>query len=87
MPANIKKNIGLLGGEYFKTVTTMLVNAIGLVAALAWNTAIKTGIDKYISSGSGFLSELIYAVVITILLVIVTIQLGKIAQHFENKEK
>lgn len=57
----------------------------GLVAALAWNEAIQAFvseyIDKYISAGSGILSRFIYALIITIIAVLVTYQLSRL-----NKE-
>lgn len=82
-----KSSINKLGKEYFKTITTMLTSAFGLVAALAWNDLIKKVIDRYISPGSGIISQFLYAVIVTTLVVMVTIELGKVAQKFEDKEE
>jgi hypothetical protein len=76
----------IFSSEYFRTITTMLTNAFGLVAALAWNEVIKNGISRYVPTNSNLFSELIYALLVTIILVIMTIQLGKIAEHFKEEE-
>lgn len=81
------KIIKKLGKEYFKTVSTMLTSAFGLVAALAWNDLIKRAIDRYISPGSGVVSQLIYAIIVTTLLVAVTVEIGKVAERFSDKEE
>lgn len=81
-----KPIIKKLGREYFKTVATMLTSAFGLVAALAWNDLIKRIIDHYISPGSGVISQLLYAVLVTIIVVLVTLELGRIAQKVDDKE-
>lgn len=75
------------GGEYFKTVSTMLTGAFGLVAALAWNELIKELITRYLSAGSGVISKLIYALIITTLLVILTVQLGKMSEKFKEEDE
>lgn len=60
----------------------------GFVAALAWNEAIKQFVLDYISpyiSGSGFISLLIYALLVTGLGVLVTFQLSRLASRFQRK--
>lgn len=79
-----KPIIKKLGKEYFKTVSTMLTSAFGLIAALAWNDLIKRAIDHYISPGSGVISQLIYAILVTTLLVVVTVEMGKVANKFSD---
>lgn len=79
-----KPIIRKLGKEYFKTVSTMLTSAFGLIAALAWNDLIKRVIDHYISPGSDVISQLIYAVLVTTLLVVVTVEMGKVANKFSD---
>jgi len=64
--------------------TLALVNsAFALVAALAWNEAVKSLIDHYFKSGSDLYSRFIYAIIITILVVIVTSRLTKLMQRFD----
>ena len=59
----------------------------GLVAALAWNETIKDIIDRFISPGSSLISRLIYAIIVTILAVIVTYYLGRLTQEAKEKEE
>ncbi|OGM12150.1 hypothetical protein A2Z22_03550 [Candidatus Woesebacteria bacterium RBG_16_34_12] len=63
---------------------TLATSGFGLVAALAWNefiqTVVKEVIKPLIGESSGAISQLIYAVIVTILAVIVTYQLSKIAE-------
>jgi len=52
--------------------------ALGLVAALAWNDAIKSIIDYWFITGNGVIAKLIYAVLISILVITVTYYLVQI---------
>jgi uncharacterized membrane protein len=53
--------------------------AFGLVAALAWNGAIQSIFKKIFGTPDSLAAMIIYAVIVTIIAVIVTIQLGKVA--------
>lgn len=74
--------------EILKQMVTLTTSGFGLVAALAWNNVIQefvnTQIKPYLSAGSGFLSLLIYALVITILAVTITYQLTKLVEKLGN---
>lgn len=65
--------------SFIETLTTLLTTAFGLVAAFAWNEVVKSAISKYIAPGSTVLSQLIYAVMVTLLAVLISFQLGKLA--------
>lgn len=71
--------------EMLKLSTT----GFGLVAALAWNDAVKTFIEDYIKpytpGGSGLASQVIYAIIITLLAVTITYQLTVLKRKFSNK--
>lgn len=73
--------------EFFRTVSTLIVSAFGLVAALAWNTAITKILEDYLrlKPDSGIISWFIYAVVVTILAVLATVYLGRVARRLEEK--
>ena len=61
-------------------VVTVLLCAFGVVAALAWNTAITQAVQKWIGTDSGRISALfIYALVITAIGVTVIVLLGRLA--------
>ena len=78
---------------HLEIITQMLslsTSAFGLVAALAWNTVIQTFINDFIkpflpARGSLIISQLIYATVITMLVVTVTLKLSQIKDRLETK--
>ncbi len=74
-----------------KQMLKLATSGFGLVAALAWNELIKTFINDYIktrvSVGSGIISLVIYAVIVTVLAVTVTLQLSKLAEKLEKKKE
>jgi hypothetical protein len=75
-----------LKAEFLKTMTQLATAGFGVAAALAWNSAIQGLINRFISPGSGLRSQLFYALVVTILAVIVTYALGKMSQKAHNEE-
>ena len=74
---------------FIKQMLTLATSAFGLVAALAWNNVIREFVDYYIKpylpQGSGILSLLIYAIIITVLAVLVTFNLSRISEKLEEK--
>ena len=63
-----------------------LINgAFALVAALAWNEAIKGLIDKYFKAGSGLYSRFAYAVIITVIVVLVARYIDKFSKRYEEE--
>lgn len=61
--------------EVIEKIATLLTAAFGFVAALAWNDAIKNaitslGLEKY--------GPLFYAIIVTLIAVVVTIWIGRI---------
>ena len=75
--------------EVITQMLTLATSGFGLVAALAWNSVIQEFVNGYVKkwlpTGSGFLSLLIYALAITILAVFVTLQLSKIKDKLANE--
>lgn len=73
--------------EVINKISALAVSGFGLVAALAWNNVIQETVNEYvrplIGGGSGLISLLIYAVLITILAVIVTINLSRLEQKLK----
>lgn len=76
-----------------KTLISQMIllstGGFGVVVALAWNEFIKNAVDVYIKpylgQGTGVFSLFVYAVVITIVAVLVTMQLTKIQKRFEDE--
>lgn len=68
-------------------MVTLATSGFGLVAALAWNETIQQFVKEFIEPripGSGLLSRLIYALLITSLAVLITYQLSRLASHFKK---
>ena len=87
MAEETKKKKGL----HLEVVTQMLslaTSGFGLVAALAWNSVIQELINNYVKkflpANSGLVSLLVYAVVVTILAVVVTMNLSKVKDKLEG---
>lgn len=81
----ITKRASEIKHEFIKQLLSLTTSGFGLVAALAWNELIKEVISIYIKpiAGrySGIVSLLIYALVVTILAVLVTYNLSKISKR------
>jgi hypothetical protein len=73
-----------------RQMLTLATSGFGLVSALAWNSVIQEFVNGYIKKwlpqGSGLISLLIYAIIITVLAVLVTLQLSKLLKGLENKQ-
>jgi hypothetical protein len=68
-----------VGKEIMKSIITLLTTAFGLVAGLAWNSAIQELINTFVDKGSALTSLFVYAIVVTIIAVVVTLILGRFA--------
>jgi uncharacterized membrane protein YidH (DUF202 family) len=65
--------------EFVATVISLLTTALGVVAALAWNSALTKLFETYLGPGGAVAALFIYAVAITVVSVIVIIALARIA--------
>jgi hypothetical protein len=65
---------------YLGTMIALATVAFGLIAAGAWNKFISDMIALFLKPGSGVLAELIYAVLVTILAIVVVQSLAKLAE-------
>ncbi len=63
--------------QVLATIATLMTTAFGLIAALAWNEAIKAIILELFPKQGGVTGLLIYAVLITIIAVVATIIIGR----------
>jgi hypothetical protein len=82
-----QKNNKSLHTEIIKQMITLSTSGFGLVAALAWNNVIqefvKTYVNKWLPQGGGLISLLLYAIVITILAVLITYNLSRLIKTEE----
>ncbi len=87
--AKKKKNGLAFYKEFITQLITLSTSAFGLAAALAWNETIQQIVKDFIEPslpGSAILSKLIYALLVTLLAVIVTYQLSKLARRWGIKK-
>lgn len=72
-------------------MVTLAASGFGLVVALAWNELIQRVVREYvdplIGKEGGLLSLFIYAVAITVVAVLVTMQLTTLQKKLEKKDK
>jgi len=73
--------------DVIKALAGLITAAFGLVAALAWNTAIQEIFKVIFGSQSGVLPMLIYAVIVTIIAVIATLAIGRAAAKAGVKDE
>jgi hypothetical protein len=83
-----KKEDKKLHIEIVKQITLLSTSGFGLVAALAWNSVIQefvnTYVKKWLPAGGGIVSLLIYALIITVLAVVITLQLSKLTEKLQE---
>jgi hypothetical protein len=70
---------------YLATMISLATAAFGVVAALAWNAFITELVKQYLPAQAGLIGLLIYAVVITLIAVVVITWLGRLAQRTDTK--
>jgi uncharacterized SAM-binding protein YcdF (DUF218 family) len=64
---------------FFQTMLTLASASLGLVAALAWNDAIKATMRQLLGEGEHLAALYTYAILATIIAVVVLIILGRMA--------
>jgi hypothetical protein len=72
---------------FVQTMITLASASLGLVAALAWNEAIKATIKEALGDASGLTGLYIYAVAATVLSIVVLSVLASIASKLGGEAK
>jgi len=72
--------------EILDKISSLVIAAFGLVAALAWNGAIEAIFKAVFGTAQGILPMLIYAIVVTVIAVVATIWIGKLSARLEEKK-
>lgn len=81
----IKKN---LKKEITKRTLSYILAAFGFIAALAWNDAIKSVIDRFFPlPGDSLRAKLLYALAITLIVVLATIYYHNLFDEEKEKKK
>lgn len=68
-------------------LAALITAAFGLVAALAWNGAIIAIFEKVFGSADNITAMLIYAVIVTIIAVLITIWVAMSVKKAKKEEK
>lgn len=77
----LKKDGAALRREVREKTLGYIIAALGLVAGLAWNEAIKALIDRFFPlSAGGIMVKFLYAVIVTLLVALVGYYLVKISK-------
>ena len=71
--------------EVISSFAALITAAFGLVAALAWNTAIQEIFKQFLGGASGLWAMIAYAVFVTIIAVLATVWIGKTAEKAKTK--
>ncbi|NLL94493.1 MAG: hypothetical protein GX224_01860 [Thermoplasmatales archaeon] len=79
-----------MGKEEFKvqlleTFAALITAAFGLVAALAWNETIKSAVAKVFTGGDDLIGLFVYAIIVTILAVIMTMLIARSLNKAKEK--
>lgn len=75
----------MVKGEVIEKLAALITAAFGLVAALAWNDAIKAIFKQLFGTAESVPAMLSYAIIVTILAVIATIWIGRAAEKSKQK--
>ena len=62
-----------------ETILALITTAFAFVAGEAWNSAIQTLIESVIGTGDALPSLFTYAIIVTIIAVIVTVLIARVA--------
>ncbi len=74
--------------EVLDKFSTLITTALGLVAALAWNTAIQNLFNAIFGEAGGALvGQFFYAILITLVVIFATIYVGRAAERAKKAEQ
>ena len=77
-----------LTSEVLDKFSELITTALGLVAALAWNTAIQNLFDNVFGeAGSKLAGQFLYATLITIVVIFAAIAVGRAAARAKRDEE
>ena len=75
-------------GEILDKFSQLIMTALGLVAALAWNDAIQTLFQQYLGTAGGALAaKIFYAVFVTFIVIFATIVVSRAAERAKKLEE
>ena len=75
-----------MSSEVLDKMVQLVTAAFGLVAALAWNEAIQALFTLIFGEAGNIAAKFFYAVVVTVVVVFVTVRLGRLAERVRKEE-
>jgi hypothetical protein len=85
MPDEKKKPPPNLKLEIIEKLSGLMAGGFGLVAALAWNDAIQSLFRTVFGTASNLLAKFLYAILITLLVVFITVRIGRVAADLKDR--
>jgi hypothetical protein len=82
----LSEELKKLQSEILDKFSTLIASAFGFVAALAWNGAIQAIFRQIFGTPDAIVPMLTYAVTVTIIAVVATIYIGRLAEKFKIRE-
>jgi uncharacterized BrkB/YihY/UPF0761 family membrane protein len=74
--------------EVLDKFAELITVALGLVAALAWNTAIQNLFNKIFGeAGAALVGQFVYAIIITLVVIFATISVSRAAERAKKLEE
>ena len=73
-------------GEVVEKIAALMTAAFGLVAALAWNGAIRAIFSEAFGDPDELVAMLVYAVLVTIIAVIITIWIAGVSEKAKSQK-
>jgi len=73
--------------EVLEKMSSLVTAGLGLVAALAWNDAIKKLFEVLFGKQSTLLAMFLYAILITVIIVFITIKVGQAINKIKEEIK
>ncbi len=86
MPTELNQKLSLRIA-ILEQLQTLVIAGFGLVAALAWNTAIQDLFRLFLPDQQSLAAKFLYAVFITIVVVLLTNRLSKTIEALKTKVK
>jgi hypothetical protein len=76
----VKNEVEEVKREFKERTLTLILGGFGLVAALAWNEAIKSLFETLLPKSSALIGKFIYAIIVTGIVVFVSYLLKKVSE-------
>ena len=71
--------------QVIEKISALLTAAFGFIAALSWNNAITALFTGIFGTPNALIPDLIYAIIVTVIAVVVTIWVSRIADTAKEK--